>query len=863
MGDLDELDRRGVPDAYSGGRGDSGSGTQAGVRRGVRRRRAVRARRRVSTACCAPRPGWRAARSARPRASHPTRPAGTAAAVRVPRSRSRCSATPRAAGYGVERVVETHRRPAGQRHRREGRPPRAPAVLRLRRRPVVRPGRPDRPGAADRAPGRRGPGRRQRRHPQRAAVPVGAAPLRGRTPPARRRRRGRGRHLPRPRHRQADRRRRSSRSAAPGRTDWPPPRRSRWSRRAAGRSRSASILGPEFEAAPAILFGPDRFHPSAEGYRRLVDVLLPSTLAALGFAPDDEAEPEAYRGEGVLPVTTAAVQAVKTPGTEVDGTEVGGARRGVRGLWVELRHRRRTPDRPPPRARPTRRTRSRSRPSLRPVTGPDGSIFRPFLRHSGAPLLTVVRATSAPTWLSPPQSPAHPSAFISRKACPPHVDPHLGVSLPCAHCASRPRSSPPWPACSRSSLGASQASGAEAARPAARQHPSRDRRPAARPPARRRSRLEQCRPLDRDGQAAAAGRPAAWSSCSAGPASHWHTIGVRKLRRGKASFPVVDRPVAPAYRAIVPSHGRTARRSAASTSPTTGDAPDFVDEFDGVGARSRLGAPHPVLQPLGRPGVLQGLTRRGLRRRRRAAAQLDAGPARRTSSARSRTAAGDRSATSPTGSTATSPPSTAPTSCTAWPPPGCGSPASWASTPPSGSSRGGCSSTSPRPGAPRSTSWSGTAPGAAGSGWPAPSTRRCPTAASARSAARSPIPTATWPPARTPGGTASTSSRWSGPRSEYIFRIDGHEVWRTRDGRLPRARVPDPQHAVQRLRAAVGRRRPDAAHGRGRLGGLLAGVADGRRTMPRGRRSKTSGLPGISWCCHSWLKNARMRSRLV
>ena len=105
----------------------------------------------------------------------------------------------------------------------------------------------------------------------------------------------------------------------------------------------ASILGPEFEAAPAILFGPDRFHPSAEGYRRLVDVLLPSTLAALGFAPDDEAEPEAYRGEGVLPVTTAAVQAVKTPGTEVDGTEVGGSRRGVRGLWVELRHRRRTP----------------------------------------------------------------------------------------------------------------------------------------------------------------------------------------------------------------------------------------------------------------------------------------------------------------------------------------------------------------------------------------------------------------------------------------------------------------------------------------------------------------------------------------
>jgi len=105
----------------------------------------------------------------------------------------------------------------------------------------------------------------------------------------------------------------------------------------------ASILGPEFEAAPALLFGPDRFHPSAEGYQRLVDVLLPSTLAALGLAPDDEAETEYHRGEGVLPVTTAAVEAVKTAGTEVDGTEVGGSRRGVLGLWVELRHRRRTP----------------------------------------------------------------------------------------------------------------------------------------------------------------------------------------------------------------------------------------------------------------------------------------------------------------------------------------------------------------------------------------------------------------------------------------------------------------------------------------------------------------------------------------
>ena len=104
-----------------------------------------------------------------------------------------------------------------------------------------------------------------------------------------------------------------------------------------------SILGPEFAAAPALLFGPDQFHPSADGYRSLVAVLLPSTLAALDLVPDDETEPEAFRGEGVLPVTDAAIRAVSTPGTELGGTEVGGTRLGVRGRWVELRHRRRHP----------------------------------------------------------------------------------------------------------------------------------------------------------------------------------------------------------------------------------------------------------------------------------------------------------------------------------------------------------------------------------------------------------------------------------------------------------------------------------------------------------------------------------------
>ena len=111
---------------------------------------------------------------------------------------------------------------------------------------------------------------------------------------------------------------------------------------AGGRAVSlASILGPEFDASPALLFGPDRFHPSAAGYAALASVLVPSTLAALGLAPTDEEIPEARRGEGVLPISRAAVQATKHPGTELDATEVDGSARGFGGRWVTLMRRRR------------------------------------------------------------------------------------------------------------------------------------------------------------------------------------------------------------------------------------------------------------------------------------------------------------------------------------------------------------------------------------------------------------------------------------------------------------------------------------------------------------------------------------------
>jgi lysophospholipase L1-like esterase len=103
---------------------------------------------------------------------------------------------------------------------------------------------------------------------------------------------------------------------------------------AGGRTVSlGSILGPEFAAAPALLFGPDQFHPSAAGYEAVARTLVPSVLSALGLGEEEEQRRPA-RGEDVLPISYAAVQASEVPGTEVDGNDVAGAKRGVGGRWV-------------------------------------------------------------------------------------------------------------------------------------------------------------------------------------------------------------------------------------------------------------------------------------------------------------------------------------------------------------------------------------------------------------------------------------------------------------------------------------------------------------------------------------------------
>jgi lysophospholipase L1-like esterase len=48
----------------------------------------------------------------------------------------------------------------------------------------------------------------------------------------------------------------------------------------------AHVVGPFFSTNPEEMFSLDRFHPSALGYKRTAEAMLPSVLAALGFDAD-------------------------------------------------------------------------------------------------------------------------------------------------------------------------------------------------------------------------------------------------------------------------------------------------------------------------------------------------------------------------------------------------------------------------------------------------------------------------------------------------------------------------------------------------------------------------------------------------
>lgn len=97
------------------------------------------------------------------------------------------------------------------------------------------------------------------------------------------------------------------------------------------------LLGPEFAANPRELFGPDNYHPSAEGYATAAMAVLPTLCAALGLWPSEEERPDVTRREGFLPVARAAAEAASEAGTEVTAAMP----TGPKGPWALLKRRRR------------------------------------------------------------------------------------------------------------------------------------------------------------------------------------------------------------------------------------------------------------------------------------------------------------------------------------------------------------------------------------------------------------------------------------------------------------------------------------------------------------------------------------------
>lgn len=107
----------------------------------------------------------------------------------------------------------------------------------------------------------------------------------------------------------------------------------------------ASILTSEFARLSDLLFGPDRFHPSAAGYHRMSSVVLPTVLAALDLAPEEDVQPEYARGEALLPIDIAVLEAARHPGASVEPVAPEQEPAAAdRGRFVLLRRRRRQPD---------------------------------------------------------------------------------------------------------------------------------------------------------------------------------------------------------------------------------------------------------------------------------------------------------------------------------------------------------------------------------------------------------------------------------------------------------------------------------------------------------------------------------------
>lgn len=86
--------------------------------------------------------------------------------------------------------------------------------------------------------------------------------------------------------------------------------------RAGGRAVSlGDLLGGLFREQLDVMFGDDRFHPSAAGYANMASVLLPAMAAALNDPQQDVID--AGQPLDVMSLDDAATQAAQQPGTQV------------------------------------------------------------------------------------------------------------------------------------------------------------------------------------------------------------------------------------------------------------------------------------------------------------------------------------------------------------------------------------------------------------------------------------------------------------------------------------------------------------------------------------------------------------------
>lgn len=99
----------------------------------------------------------------------------------------------------------------------------------------------------------------------------------------------------------------------------------------------ADLLGPEFHARSGDLFAADRFHPNAEGYAALAEVLSPAVLSAVGYGL--AALPSPYEPERTERWSDAIEQAVAESGTVLTPVlhPPGGERRRLATLLARRR----------------------------------------------------------------------------------------------------------------------------------------------------------------------------------------------------------------------------------------------------------------------------------------------------------------------------------------------------------------------------------------------------------------------------------------------------------------------------------------------------------------------------------------------